>query len=138
MRDASPAATAERLTEVAAAQGLTSDQIAALVAIGSGTNRAVGVHGAGGVGKSTLVRALAEATRDDHIVLALAPTSSAAAELGRKASIESRTLASLLARGGHGISDRHIPVLDEPGQPGKRPEAGGVGKEGGRTCKSRR
>lgn len=120
MRDASPAATAERLGEVAAAQGLNSEQTAALIAIGSGTNRAVGVHGAGGVGKSTLVRALVEATRDDHVTVALAPTSSAAAELGRKAGIESRTLASLLASGGHGLTDRHILVVDEAGQLGNR------------------
>lgn len=120
MRDAALAATAERLAEVAAAHGLTADQTAALVAIGSGTDRAVGVHGAGGVGKSTLVRALAEATRDDHTTIALAPTSSAAAELGRKANIESRTLASLLASGGHGLTDRHILALDEAGQLGNK------------------
>jgi len=120
MRDVSPAASRERLSEVAAGQGLTSEQTAALVAIGSGTSRTVGVHGAGGVGKSTLVRALVDATRDNHVTVALAPTSSAAAELGRKAGIESRTLASLLASGGHGITDRHILVLDEAGQLGNR------------------
>ncbi|EQB04048.1 MULTISPECIES: MobF family relaxase [Sphingobium] len=120
MRDAAPAASRERLAEVAAAQGLNAEQTTALIAIGSGTNRAVGVHGAGGVGKSTLVRALVEATSDDHITVALAPTSSAAAELGRKAGIESRTLASLLASGGHGLTDRHILVVDEAGQLGNR------------------
>ena len=122
MRDVSvsPAATAERLAEVAAAQGLNAEQTTALIAIGSGTNRAVGVHGAGGVGKSTLVRALVEAARDDHVTVALAPTSSAAADLGHKAGIESRTLASLLASGGYGITDRHILVVDEAGQLGNR------------------
>lgn len=120
MRDVSPAATAERLAEVAAAQGLNTEQTAALIAIGSGNDRAVGVHGAGGVGKSTLVRALVEATRDDHVTVALAPTSSAAAELGHKAGIESRTLASLLASGGHGLTDQHILVVDEAGQLGNR------------------
>src|SRR3546814_6840199 len=46
--------------------------------------------------------------------------SPAAANLGRKASIALRTLVSLLATGGHGISDRHILVLDEAGQLGNR------------------
>src|SRR3546814_13695943 len=46
--------------------------------------------------------------------------SPAAANLGRKASIALRTLVSLLATGGHGISARHILVLDEAGQLGNR------------------
>ena len=52
--------------------------------------------------------------------VALAPTSSAAAELGAKAKIESRTVASLLAGGGHGLSSNHVLVLDEAGQLGNR------------------
>src|SRR3546814_10439653 len=66
MRDASPDATAERLTEVAAAQGLTSDQNAALVAPGCGPHRAVGGPGARRAGKATPARPLARAPRDAH------------------------------------------------------------------------
>ena len=120
MGDAKPVATRERLEEAATAARLKPEQAAALIAIGSGTNRAVGVHGVGGAGKSTLVAALVDATRDDYTTVALAPTSSAAAELGHKAGIESRTLASLLASGGYGITDRHILALDEAGQLGNR------------------
>lgn len=116
MGDASPVATRERLAEAARASGLSKEQAIALQAIGTGINRAVGVHGGGGSGKSTLVRALVEATRHDHVTIALAPTSSATAELGDKAGIESRTVASVLASGGHGITDRHILALDEAGQ----------------------
>jgi ATP-dependent exoDNAse (exonuclease V) alpha subunit len=50
----------------------------------------------------------------------LAPTSSAAAELGTKANIQSHTVASFVARGGQGITDRHVLVLDEAGQLGSR------------------
>ncbi|MDF0545437.1 MobF family relaxase [Sphingobium sp. H39-3-25] len=116
MGDVSPAATRERLAEAASAIGLTRAQTEALEAIGTGRNRLVAVHGVGGAGKSTLVRGLVEATRSDHITIALAPTSSAAADLGGKAGIESRTVASLLASGGYGITDKHILALDEAGQ----------------------
>ncbi|MFT2612799.1 AAA family ATPase, partial [Escherichia coli] len=53
-------------------------------------------------------------------LIALAPTSSAAAELGTKANIQSHTVASFVARGGQGITDRHVLVLDEAGQLGSR------------------
>ncbi|NLS25090.1 ATP-dependent RecD-like DNA helicase [Sphingomonas sp. S2M10] len=116
MGDVSPAATRERLAEAASAIGLTRAQTEALEAIGTGRNRLVAVHGVGGAGKSTLVRGLVEATRSDHTTIALAPTSSAAADLGGKAGIESRTVASLLASGGYGITNKHILALDEAGQ----------------------
>lgn len=120
MGDASPVASSERLAEAAVAAGLTQEQARALEGIGTGNNRLVAIHGVAGAGKSTLVGALVDATRDDYMTIALAPTSSAAAELGNQANIESRTVASLLAGGGHNITDRHILVLDEAGQLGNR------------------
>lgn len=63
-------------------------------------DRVTGVHGVAGAGKSTLVRSLKDAALPGTTLIALAPTSSAAAELGEKAQIESRTVASLLASGG--------------------------------------
>jgi putative protein kinase ArgK-like GTPase of G3E family len=56
----------------------------------------VAVHGVAGSGKSTIIGAL-QAVGKEATLIALAPTSSAAAELGHKAKIESRTVASLLA-----------------------------------------
>lgn len=120
MGDAAPAATPERLVEAARAAGLTEAQSAALNGIALGTDRLVAIQGVAGSGKSTLVGALVQAVRPDREVIALAPTSSAAADLGAKARIESRTVADLLATGGRDITDRHILVLDEAGQLGNR------------------
>ncbi|MCS7493904.1 AAA family ATPase, partial [Raoultella planticola] len=47
----------------------------------------------------------------------------AAAELGKKARIESRTVASLLASGGAKLDERHVLVVDEAGQLGNRQAA---------------
>ncbi|WP_333837408.1 MobF family relaxase [Novosphingobium sp.] len=120
MGDAAPAATPERLAEAARAAGLTEAQSTALNGIALGTDRLVGIQGVAGSGKSTLVGALVQAVRPGREVIALAPTSSAAADLGAKAGIESRTVADLLATGGRDITDRHILVLDEAGQLGNR------------------
>ncbi|MCG2841286.1 relaxase domain-containing protein [Sandaracinobacter sp. RS1-74] len=120
MGDAAPLATRERLMEAAQSARLTDAQTAALFNIASGTDRLVGIQGVGGSGKSTLVGALVNATRPDFELVALAPTSSAAADLGAKAGIESRTVASLLAKGGHDVTEKHILVVDEAGQLGNR------------------
>lgn len=121
MGDALVPASPERLTEEARAAGLTPDQTKALLAIATGTDRLVAIQGVGGAGKSMLVGAMVRAAHPEFKpILALAPTSSAAAGLGETANIESRTVASLLATGGHDITDRHILVLDEAGQLGNR------------------
>ncbi|WP_432653832.1 MobF family relaxase [Sphingobium nicotianae] len=118
--DAAPIATAEHLKAVSAAHGLNSAQEAALLHIGTTDNRVVAVHGVAGAGKSTLVRALNEAADQNTVLIALAPTSSAATNLGASAKIESRTVASLVASGGRTLDDRHVLVLDEAGQLGNR------------------
>lgn len=122
MGDARPAATPERLDEAAKAIGLTRDQTRALHAIAAGTDRLVGIQGVAGAGKSTLVKAMVQAVRSDHEVmaLALAPTSSAASGLGVDAGIPSQTVAAILETGGRNLTDRHILVLDEAGQLGNR------------------
>lgn len=118
--DAKPLALAEQLVVKAKANGLNAEQRAALLHLGSSQHRVIGVHGVAGAGKSTLVAALRQAADPKAVLIALAPTSSAAAELGKRAEIESRTVASLIAGGGRGLDERHTLVVDEAGQLGNR------------------
>ena len=120
INDARPIASADRLLGVLDHAGLKPQQERALAAVATSRDRVVGIHGVAGSGKSTLIRVLAEAAEPGTTLLALAPTSSAAAELGEKAKIESMTVAALAARGGYGITDRHVLVVDEAGQLGSR------------------
>jgi len=100
--------------------GLNAAQETTLLHIGTSKDRLVGVHGVAGAGKSTLVKALNDAAPPGTTLIALAPTSSAAANLGASARIESRTVASLIASGGRNIDDSYALVLDEAGQLGNR------------------
>ena len=118
--DARPIATSDRLLAALENAGLTPAQEQALVQVATSRNRVTGIHGVGGAGKSTLVQTLRKAAEPGATLLALAPTSSAAAKLGQDAGIESRTVASLLAGGGYGITDRHVLIVDEAGQLGNR------------------
>jgi conjugative relaxase-like TrwC/TraI family protein len=118
--DARPIASADRLLPVLERAGLTPAQEQALVQVATSRDRVMGIHGVAGAGKSTLVRALAAAAEPGTSLLALAPTSSAAANLGQTAGIESRTVADFLARGGRDITAAHVIVLDEAGQLGNR------------------
>ncbi|WIW90522.1 MobF family relaxase (plasmid) [Sphingobium sp. V4] len=118
--DGRPVASADRLLPILEQAGLSPAQERALVDMATSHDRVTGLHGVAGAGKSTLVRSLKDAALPGKTLIALAPTSSAAAELGEKAQIESRTVASLLAGGGYGISGNHVLVLDEAGQLGSR------------------
>lgn len=118
--DAKPLASVESLRDAGIAHGLKPDQRTALLHLGLSSDRVVGVHGVAGAGKSTIIGALREATGEEATLIALAPTSSAAGELGKKAGIESRTVASLLASGGAKLDDSHVLVVDEAGQLGNR------------------
>jgi conjugative relaxase-like TrwC/TraI family protein len=118
--DGQPVASADRLLPVLEQAGLSPAQERALVDMATTRDRVTGLHGVAGSGKSTLIRSLREAALPGTTLIALAPTSSAAAELGEKAQVESRTVASLLAGGGYGIGRNHVLVLDEAGQLGNR------------------
>lgn len=120
MDDAPRLASSDRLLVALETSGLTPAQEQALAQLAGSRDRLIGVHGVAGAGKSTLVRAMAAAVDPDIRMLALAPTSSAAANLGDMAGIESRTVASLIAGGGHGIDSRDVLVIDEAGQIGNR------------------
>ena len=89
--DAVPIASDQRVREVIAAAGLNPAQEAALLHIGTTSDRIVGVHGVAGAGKSTLVKALNDAAGEKTTLLALAPTSSAAANLGATGGVGSGT-----------------------------------------------
>lgn len=120
LTDASPLASVEALRDAGLAHNLNPEQRTALLHLGRSEDRIIGVHGVAGSGKSTIIGALREAAGGDATLIALAPTSSAAAELGKKANIESRTVASLLASGGARLDESHVLVVDEAGQLGNR------------------
>jgi ATP-dependent exoDNAse (exonuclease V) alpha subunit len=114
--DASPIASRDRLLSTLETAGLVPAQEQALVDVATSRDRVNGLHGVAGAGKSTLVKALVNAAEPGTTVIALAPTSAAAANLGRVAGIESRTVASLLARAGRDVGRDHVLVVDEAGQ----------------------
>jgi conjugative relaxase-like TrwC/TraI family protein len=118
--DGRPITSSDRLLPVLEKAGLTPDQERALAQTALATDRVTAIHGVAGAGKSTLVHALNMAAGQDVVLLAIAPTSSAASNLGHAAGIDSRTVASLLADGGRDISANHVLVLDEAGQLGSR------------------
>lgn len=118
--DARPIATADRLLRILEEAGLKPAQEQALVEIAISRDRLTAVHGVAGAGKSMLVGLLVKAAEPGIRFTAMAPTSSAAAELGGSAQIPSRTVASLLASGGRGLTSSDVLVLDEAGQLGTR------------------
>lgn len=120
VEDAKPLASLERLTEQLRSDGLNTEQGDALMHLGLSPDRVTGVHGVAGAGKSTLIAALRRASHPEARFIALAPTSSAASELGKRAEISSKTVASLITGGGSGIDERNVMIVDEAGQLGNR------------------
>ncbi|MDB5581545.1 MAG: TrwC protein [Bradyrhizobium sp.] len=120
LNDARPVTSETKLDAILEGAGLTQAQAAALRHIGLSQDRVLGVHGVAGAGKSTLVSSLVAAADPEIRFTALAPTSSAAANLGQSAGIDSRTVASLVAGAGRTLDDCDVLVLDEAGQLGNR------------------
>ncbi|PBN42675.1 MobF family relaxase [Sphingobium sp. D43FB] len=118
--DAPRLASSDRLLLALEGAGLTPPQEQALALLAGSRDRLLGIHGVAGSGKSTLVRVLAASLDPQTRIQAIAPTSSAAAELGENAGISSRTVASLLASGGQRLDGNDLLVLDEAGQVGNR------------------
>lgn len=120
LADAAPLGSKERIAASLEGATLNAAQRQALTAIATSSDRLVGLHGVAGAGKSTLVKELVAASDPGWSFVAVAPTSSAAANLGHVAGIESRTVARLLGTGGYDLTDRHVLVVDEAGQLGNR------------------
>jgi conjugative relaxase-like TrwC/TraI family protein len=118
--DARPIASADRLLVRLEKAGLNPEQEQALTMLAMSRDRVTGLHGVAGAGKSTLMRTLVHAAEPGIRFLALAPTSSAAANLGDGARVDARTVASLLAGGGKDVTDAHVLLVDEAGQLGNR------------------
>ncbi|WP_338405660.1 ATP-dependent DNA helicase [Sphingobium arseniciresistens] len=116
MKDVSRLASSDKLLAVLEGAGLSPSQEQALATLSVSRDRVIGIHGVAGAGKSTLVKAMVAAVDQDIHVMALAPTSSAAANLGAMANIESRTVASLIATGARTVDHRYVLVVDEAGQ----------------------
>lgn len=114
--DTRPLASTDRLLSVLEGEALSSQQERALAKLATSRDRLIGIHGVAGSGKSTLVRALVSAVDADVRVQALAPTSSAAAELGKKAKIPSQTVMNLIVSGGRKLDARDLLAVDEAGQ----------------------
>lgn len=114
--DTRPLVSTDRLLSVLEGEALSSQQERALAKLATSRDRLIGVHGVAGSGKSTLVRALVNAVDPDVRVQALAPTSSAAAELGKKANIPSQTVMNLIVSGGRKLTGNDLLVVDEAGQ----------------------
>ncbi len=119
---ASPESTESAIAEAEQSIGarLSDEQRAAVIGIctsGRGAELVVGVAGAG---KTSMLRAVAEAfERSGHQVLGTATSGQAARNLGTEAGIaESRTLASLIWRLDHGqiaLNEKTLILLDEVG-----------------------
>ncbi|MEJ7934475.1 MobF family relaxase [Sphingobium sp. AN558] len=120
IEDGRPIASADRLLASLDRAGLSPMQERALVDMALSRDRVTALHGVAGSGKSTLIATLRAAAEPGSTLHALAPTSSAAANLGDTAGIGSRTVASLLAEGGYGLSGQDVLILDEAGQLGNR------------------
>ncbi|MBU9276935.1 MobF family relaxase [Burkholderia gladioli] len=100
------------------------EQRAAALHIASETGNHAFVEGWAGTGKTTLLRALADAYQESGLsVVGCCQSASAAQNLSRETGIRSRTIASLLLAVQSGrmtLTDRSVLVLDEAGMVGSR------------------
>lgn len=100
------------------------EQRAAALHVASEAGNHAFVEGWAGTGKTTLLRALADAYKESGFsVIGCAQSASAAQNLSRETSIPSRTIASLLLAiqsGRMTLSDRSVLLLDEAGMVGSR------------------
>ena len=107
-----PLASPDRIADILRSRSLTGEQAKAASYVLRTRDRIVSVVGVAGAGKSHLVKSIVAATPSrDH--LALAPTSTAAIDLGRSADIRAQTLTGFLQTGGHHVSRNSLLFVDE-------------------------
>ncbi len=111
-RKVRPLASEARIRQATESFSLTSEQEKAAHFVLSTRDRVVSVAGVAGAGKSHLVKAIKAATTSRHH-LALAPTATAAIDLGKSVGIEAQTLTGFLQSGGHHVSHKSILFVDE-------------------------
>lgn len=91
---------------------LTAEQRKAAAFVLGSRDRAVIVAGVAGSGKSYLARAIKEGAPGRNF-LALAPTATAAIDLGKSAELQAATLAAFFQTGGYGLDRNSILFVDE-------------------------
>lgn len=107
-----PLASAEKVKAVLDKSTLTDEQKKAARSMLRTTDRVISVAGVAGSGKSHLVKDVVNATPSRKF-LALAPTATAAVDLGKDAGIPGKTVAGFLQTGGHGIGRNTVLLVDE-------------------------
>lgn len=107
-----PLASPDKIEKTLRAHSLTNEQARAADFVLKSRDRIVSVVGVAGAGKSHLVKTIKAATQHrDH--LAIAPTSTAAVDLGRDVGIKSQTLTGFLQTGGRDVSRNTVLFVDE-------------------------
>jgi conjugative relaxase-like TrwC/TraI family protein len=107
-----PLASPQSIERAQQRHSLTQEQAHAADYVLRTRDRIVSVVGVAGAGKSHLVKSIKAATPSrDH--LAIAPTSTAAIDLGRDVAIKSQTLTGFLQTGGHHVTRNSVLFVDE-------------------------
>lgn len=91
---------------------LTTEQKKAAAFVLGSRDRAVIVAGVAGSGKSHLARAIKEGAPGRNF-LALAPTATAAIDLGKSSDLQASTLAAFFQTGGYGLDRNSVLFVDE-------------------------
>lgn len=109
---ARPLASPDTISRILESHSLTNEQARAADYVLRTRDRIVSVVGVAGAGKSHLVKSIKAATPSRNH-LAIAPTSTAAIDLGRDVGVKVQTLTGFLQTGGHHVSRNSILFVDE-------------------------